>query len=364
MPLARRATGPGRVNLIGDHTDYNMGLALPMAIDLGIDVTFTPDTGERLRVRSSMFPTSIELALGGGGPGADGAADAAADAAALRKLEPSWARLIAAMITLSPPQTAGTLEITSTLPTGAGLSSSAALCVALVEVFGLGGTPESIARLCQRAEHLIGAPIGAMDPLVCAGATSGHALLIDFSTLMARQVPVPQGVDVVVVDSGQRRTVRSSAYTTRVAECMAAEALVGPLGLAGPSDLTRLADPLLRRRGRHVVSECRRVRDFSDALDAGDLMEAGRLMSESHRSLADDFEVSTPVVDDLVESLQSMPGVLGARMTGAGFGGCVVALGRTGAIDLAGLTQTAWRVQASDGTVARRGLVRPAHESA
>jgi galactokinase len=145
---------------------------------------------------------------------------------------------------------------------------------------------------------------------------------------------------------------------------MAAEALVGPLGLAGPSELTRLTDPLLRRRGRHVVSECRRVRDFSDALDAGDLIEAGRLMSESHTSQAHDFEVSTPVVDELVESLQSMPGVLGARMTGAGFGGCVVALSRPDAIDLAELTQTAWRVQASDGTVARRSLVRPADESA
>jgi len=351
VPLTRRASSPGRVNLIGDHTDYNLGLALPMAIDLGIDVTFTPGAGERLRVRSDLFASGTELPLR-----IDGGA------AILRDLQPSWARLIAAMVALSPPATAGTLEIASTLPTGAGLSSSAALCVALVEVFEHGGTPESIARLCQHAEHLVGAPVGAMDPLVCAGATSGHALLIDFSTSVRREVPVPVGVDVVVVDSGQRRAVRSSAYSTRVAECEAAAALVGPLGLADPTDLTGLGDPLLLRRGRHVVSECRRVRDFSAALDSGDLVEAGRLMSESHRSLAVDFEVSTPLVDDLVESLQSMPGVFGARMTGAGFGGCVVALSHPGAVDLDGLTTRAWRVRASDGTVARRHSVPAAHE--
>jgi galactokinase len=331
------------VNLIGDHTDYNLGLALPMAIDLGIDVRFTPDTGERLRVRSDLFPSGTELPLRIDRRAFD-----------FGGLQPSWARLIAAMVALSPPETAGTLEIASSLPAGAGLSSSAALSVALVEVFGHEGTPEAIARLCQHAERLVGAPVGAMDPLVCAGATSGHALLIDFSTLASRQVPLPAAVEVVVVDSGQRRTVRSSAYSTRVAECEAAAAVVGPLGLADPSDLTGLGDPLLRRRGRHVVSECRRVRDFSAVLDSGDLVEAGRLMSESHRSLAADFEVSTPLVDDLVESLQSIPGVFGARMTGAGFGGCVVALSRPDAVDLHGLTTPAWRVRASDGSVARR----------
>ncbi len=343
MPLVRRATGPGRVNLIGDHTDYNLGLALPMAIDLGIEVTFTPDTGDQLRVRSGMFPSEIDLPLriDGGGP-------------TFRDLQPSWARLIAAMVALSPPVTGGTLEIASTLPTGAGLSSSAALCVALVEVFEHGGTPQSIARLCQHAEHLIGAPVGAMDPLVCAGATSGHALLIDFSTLVSRQVPLPTGVDVVVVDSGERRAVRSSAYSTRVAECEAAAAVVGPLGRADLTDLAVLSDPLLLRRARHVVSECRRVRDFSAALDSGDLVDAGHLMSESHRSLAVEFEVSTPILDDLVEQLRSTPGVFGARLTGAGFGGCAVALSRPGAVDLDGLTTQAWRVRASDGTVASR----------
>ncbi len=350
MPLVRRATGPGRVNLIGDHTDYNLGLALPMAIDLGIDVTFTPEAGQRLSVRSSTFPSGVELPLR-----IDSGARAFGD------LQPSWARLISAMVALSPPPTAGSLEIASTLPTGAGLSSSAALCVALVEVFGHGGTPQSIARLCQKAEHLIGAPVGIMDPLVCAGATSGHALLIDFSTSVTRQVPMPVGVDVVVVDSGERRAVRSSAYSTRVAECETAAAVVGPLGLADPTGLDGLGDPVLLRRARHVVSECRRVRDFSAALDSGDLVGAGRLMSESHQSLAVDFEVSTPAVDDLVESLQSIPGVFGARMTGAGFGGCVVALSHPGAVDLEALTTLAWRVRASDGTVARRHPVPASH---
>jgi galactokinase len=193
-----------------------------------------------------------------------------------------------------------------------------------------------------------------MDPLVCAGGRQGHALLIDFATLATRQVPMPAETEVVVVDSGHRRALRDSGYATRVAECEAAAAVIGPLGLAGAADLTALRDPLLRRRARHVITECERVRRCAAAFAAGDLGQAGALMTESHRSLADDFDVSTPEVDALVAHLESLGGVFGARMTGAGFGGCVVALGRPGAVDLGRLPGRGWRVEATDGTVAAR----------
>ena len=167
-------------------------------------------------------------------------------------------------------------------------------------------------------------------------------------------MPLPAAAAVVVVDSGIRRDLRSSAYATRVAECEAAAAVVGPLGLAGPDDLIALRDPVLRRRGRHVVSECARVDAFAEALSGGDLVAAGAEMDASHRSLAEEFEVSLSDLDALVASLRSRPGVHGARLTGAGFGGCVVVLADPGALDLGGLGRPAWPVDAVDGTVTVR----------
>ena len=342
MSQLRRATGPGRVNLIGDHTDYNQGLALPMAIGLGVDVEYAPAEERRIVVTSTAFGDE-EFPI-----------DLVPDADSVPLLEPPWIRLIGAMIGLARPDRGGRVRIGATLPIGAGLSSSAALCVALAEVFGVTGSPVDVARLCREAEHRSGVPVGLMDPLVCAGGRQGHALLIDFATLATRQVPMPAETEVVVVDSGHRRALRDSGYATRVAECEAAAAVIGPLGLAGAADLTALRDPLLRRRARHVITECERVRRCAAAFAAGDLGQAGALMTESHRSLADDFDVSTPEVDALVAHLESLGGVFGDRMTGAGFGGCVVALGRPGAVDLGRLPGRGWRVEATDGTVAAR----------
>ena len=362
LPEARRAVGPGRVNLIGDHTDYNRGLALPMAIGLGVTVTFTPTDDPTLTVTSSSFREGAVIHLG-------------ADPAVV---EPEWARLVAAVAAeaglgtggtgTGGTGTGGTVTIASTLPVGSGLSSSAALSVALATVLGVGGTPRGtpvgMARLCRQAEHRIGVPVGLMDPLVCAGGRAGHAMLIDFDALDAgpdggsvgaeatRHVPLPEEAEFVVVDSGERRTLSTSAYADRVAECRAAARLVGPLGRATLEDLAAVHDPVLHRRARHVVTECARVRDTAAALAAGDLAGAGSLLTESHRSLADDFAVSTPGLDELVGHLQSLPGVFGARMTGAGFGGCVVALTRPGAVDTGGWPTPAWRVVASDGALA------------
>lgn len=343
MPQVRRATGPGRVNLIGDHTDYNLGLALPVAIGLGVSVEFTPTDRPHLTVSSSAFGATVELPL-----------DLSADPETLAALEPAWARLVGAVAALARPTSGGTVDIATTLPIGSGLASSAATAVALAEVFGVTGPPEVVARLCQEAEHRTGVPVGLMDPLVCAGGRRGHALLIDFSTLATEHVRLPPDVDVVVVDSGQRRTLRTSEYAARVLECEAAAAVIGPLGPADESDIVGLRDSLLRRRARHVISECRRVRQCAVAFSSDDPSVAGAAMTESHRSLAQDFDVSTPALDALVDQLVARPGVFGARMTGAGFGGCVVALCRPGAIDPHRLSTPAWRVEACDGTASLR----------
>jgi galactokinase len=331
------------VNLIGDHTDYNQGLALPLAIDRGVTVQWTPRRGGAVTVSSTSFDEAVEMDIheGSGPP-------------RVTEERPAWSRLVRAMTALCRPGTGGTLTIDADLPIGAGLSSSAALAVALADVFGERGPAEVVARLCRAAEQLAGAPVGIMDPLVCAGGRAGHAMLIDFSSVTWHHVPIPTDAEVVVVDSGQRRSVASSPYGLRVAECEAAAQVIGPLGLAGPSDLDGVRDPRLHRRARHVVSECARVTAVADALLDDDLESAGSLMAESHRSLADDFEVSTPELDDLVGWLCARPGVEGARLTGAGFGGCVVVLGRPGALDPDTLPWPAWRVRAVDGTVSAR----------
>jgi len=216
--------------------------------------------------------------------------------------------------------------------------------------FGLEAEPLAMARLCQRAEEAAsGVPGGLMDQIVEIAAVAGAALLIDFSALSYEPVALPEGVDVLVVHSGQSRSLDRSPYAARRAECDAAAAHLGPLGQVDTKAARALPDAVLRRRARHVTSECARVRDVADALRSGDGGLAGRIMTESHRSLATDFEVSTPALDELVALLVGRAGVLGARMTGAGFGGCVVALAEAGAVDPTTLPAPAWRVRASGG---------------
>jgi galactokinase len=212
--------------------------------------------------------------------------------------------------------------------------------------------PVEVARLCQRAEGAIGVPVGLMDPLVAMSASPGHALLIDFSTLDTEPVPLPSDIEVVVVDSGTARSLDASPYALRRSECEEAATILGSrLGRASKSDLERLSDPVLRRRATHVVTETARVREFARALSSGDLTGAGRVMIESHRSLRDDFEVSTPALDRVVDDLCAMADVYGARLTGAGFGGCVVALCRRGAA--VSLPNAMWRVGAAGGAWVR-----------
>jgi len=338
-PAGVRAHSPGRVNLIGDHTDYNKGLALPMAVDLGTTVTFVPDGSERVVLRSTHDPEPADVDL-----------HTPLDPQLLEALEPRWARYVAAIVATVRPPAGGTGTVHTTLPVGAGLSSSAALEVATALVLGCAPEPLTLARTCQHAEQAAtGVPTGIMDQLVVSSARERCALLIDFADLSMRHVEMPAGAEVVVVHSGETRFLGHTAYAVRRAECEAAALRLGPLGHLDVDAARALPDPLLRRRVRHVVSECARVRGFAAALASGDLAEAGRLMAESHRSLAEDYEVSTPVLDSLVEWLGKRPGVFGARLTGAGFGGCVVALTVPGALDVGALETPAWRVRPARG---------------
>jgi galactokinase len=306
-----RAFAPGRVNLIGDHTDYTGGWALPMAVEWGTTVDIERG-GHRVELTSSEGPERAIVDLDVDDPGS---------------VEPAWARYVAGVVAVVRPAEGAVGTVRTTLPVGAGLSSSAALEVAVALALGFDGTPLELALACQRAEHLAaGVPSGVMDQLASVLRVEGHALLIDCSSLDVVPVPLPGGVEVVVVDSGQPRTLAGSAYAERRAQCEAAAEVIGPLRDATMDDLGRIEDDLLRRRARHVVTENRRVLDVAACLRSGDLADAGRLMSASHTSLARDFDVSTPALDALVAELSAVPGVYGARLTGAGFGGCVVAL--------------------------------------
>jgi galactokinase len=263
-------------------------------------------------------------------------------------VEPAWARYAAGVIAELRPQAGFVGTVTTTLPVGAGLSSSAALEVAVALALGFDGPPLTLAQLCQRAERAAsGVPCGIMDQLASAAGVPGHALRIDCTTLDVTPVRFPDDIEVLVVHSGQGRSLAGSAYAERAAACAAAEAVVGPLPAASLEDVEAMADPTLRRRARHVVTENARVDHLIAALTAGDRAAIGEVMAASHASLRDDFEVATPALDALVEELVRTPGVLGARLTGAGFGGCVVALAESGTPPPEG--RQAWQVRPSAG---------------
>jgi galactokinase len=312
----RGARAPGRVNLIGDHTDYCEGFCLPMAIDRECRVTVTPGEGGRVRA------TSREL---------EGEVDIAADGSDVpRSVEPAWGRFVAGVVSALTDRGARLpaldLGVTSTVPAGSGLSSSSALSVALT--LALASAAElhlertDAARLALDAEVLAtGVPGGLMDQLTSLFGEAEHALLIDCRTLAVSAIPLPRALGVVVVHSGVPRTLADTGYAERRAACEAAAERIGVRALRDASFEQVSDDPI----ARHVVTENARVLAFADALRAGDVNALGPLLLASHASLRDDFQVSTAELDLLVHLLTEH-GAYGARLTGAGFGGCVVAL--------------------------------------
>ncbi len=328
-PAPKVAVAPGRVNLIGEHTDYNDGFVLPMAIGRVIVVVFRPRADRKLRGRSVAFDETKELDLDS--LAAPGGSD--------------WFSYVAGVAWAFGGEglTVPGLDVVvdGDVPLGAGLSSSAALEMAtaraLVDAGALEWDPVRMAKLGQTAENqYVGMNCGIMDQFASAVSRAGHALLLDCRSLETRPVPLPEEAAVVVMDTGARRSLAGSAYNDRRAAC---ERVVAHLQGLDPGvralrdatlDLLERAegdlDPTDLKRARHVVPENTRPVDMADALQSGDLARAGQLMNDSHASLRDFYEVSCEELDLITEIAREQASCFGARMTGAGFGGCAVAL--------------------------------------
>lgn len=323
-PRIKHYHAPGRVNLIGEHTDYNAGFVMPIAIAVGCDIRVSSLRKKELRLTSKQFAGELTYPL---------------DSIAGLKKTGTWAdyilgvaqQILALGFELKPVH----LAIDSSVPTGSGLSSSAALEVSsALALLGDNQIPKlEVARLCQRAEReFVGMPCGIMDQYASVFGEPHKAILLDCRSTTHTLVPIPEGAEIVVVNSMVKHELGSSAYRDRVAECH--QALSFFPGKAALRDVTlgeleRTAAKMPEiplARARHVILEDLRVENFLAAAEKGDLALMGKLMVESHRSLQHDYEVSCEELDALVNTALTIDGVYGARMTGGGFGGCTVNL--------------------------------------
>jgi galactokinase len=332
----RVVRAPGRVNLIGEHTDYNDGLVLPAAIGLELRIALVPTDDGR-----------VEITLDESGE-RDGF-----DLDQIGDKKGAWIDYVAgtawAMREAGVPVSGFRGLLASSIPEASGLSSSAALELASAWALSRAEAPPvdsmELARLCQRAENeYVGVRTGLMDQFAVSHGVAGSALLLDCRSFEWRPVPLPlERVSTVVAHTGSPRKLAKSEYNARREACEAAVRVLAErdpdirsLRDVRPERLTeveRLVDPVTYRRVRHVVTENVRVLDTEAALGRGDLPAVGALFGESHRSLRDDYEVSSQELDTLVDIATSVDGTVGARMTGAGFGGCIVALVERGAED-------------------------------
>lgn len=315
-PAARVARAPGRVNLIGGQVDYHEGIVVSATLDRDVLTGFVPNADGRVRVRSLDLAGTVDVA-------ADGTDVPSA-------IEPRWGRLVGGVVrelaAAGRPPVGLDAVVGSTVPMGAGLSSSAAfevaLGLALDAVAGIQRDRRELAALCRSAEHAATAvPCGIQDQLTSLFGMAGGAVRIDCRDLTVRPLSLPAGLRLLIVHSGIERTLEDSPWAARRAESFAVAEEIG-------LEVLRDATPELvahRPRGRHVVSEIARADRFATALGAGDTAALGPLLVASHASSRDDMEVSTPELDALVVALVEA-GALGARLTGGGFGGCVVAL--------------------------------------
>ena len=336
------ARGPGRVNLIGDHTDYNDGFVLPMTLDRAVYFTLRRREDKKVCLVSDNFSEEVVFALD----------DALGQGT-------SWQHYVGGVVDLLVRR--GLLDsgfegvLFGNVPLGSGLSSSAALEVATVSalqaLFAFDLEPVQAAILCQQVEHdYVGVQCGIMDQFASRIGREGHALFLDCRSLEYESVPVSlEGHCLVITDSKVSRSLAASKYNERRAECEEAATAVGARALRDTTaealeEVRGILSGVVMNRARHVVDENTRVLDAASALRAGRLVELGRLMSASHASLRDLYQVSCRELDLIVEAAGSVPGVLGARMTGAGFGGCTVALVMENAVGaMTGTVEEAYR---------------------
>jgi len=314
---------PGRVNLIGEHTDYNDGFVMPIAIDRAIWIAARPRADRRVVLYSLDFDEHASFHLD-----------------ELTKGDEGWLEYVKGVawaLAEAGYETSGWEGVIGgDIPVGAGLSSSAALELVVARVFtsmaGSNWDATEMALIGRRVENQwIGVNSGIMDQLIVATGREGHAMFIDCRTLDLTPTPLPEGIAVVVMDTGTRRGLVDSAYNERRSQCETAAHHFGAKALRDVSLETLESrihelDDVTARRARHVVSENKRTIDAAEAMRRGDVARLGLLMDESHRSLRDDFEVSSSALDLMVSIARKQPGCYGARMTGAGFGGCAVAV--------------------------------------
>ncbi|OMC23800.1 galactokinase [Mycobacterium colombiense] len=320
-----RYAAPGRINLIGEHTDYNLGFALPIALPRRTVATFTPADDDAITVVSDRADAPVRVRIGTAPGEVTG-----------------WAAYVAGVVWAlrqgGHPVPGGAMSITSEVEMGSGLSSSAALeCAALGAITSAAGVRIDVkeqALLAQRAENeYVGAPTGLLDQFAALFGRDTTAVLIDFADLTVTPVvfdPESAGVALLLIDSRERHSHAGGEYAARRASCERAAADLSASSLRaaadrGPADLSAVRDPVDARRARHVLSENRRVIDCVAALKNSDYPEAGRIFTASHASMRDDFEITTGRID-LIADTAVRAGALGARMTGGGFGGCVIAL--------------------------------------
>jgi galactokinase len=323
------ASAPGRVNLIGEHTDYNNGFVLPAAINRTTAVAAGPRNDDSLFVYSFNLRSLVKMDM--------------------KELRPSkenaWANYPAGVAWFlreaGAAITGANIAIAGNIPQGAGLSSSAALelgCAqALVSVSGFSLPPIAMAKICRRAENeFAGVSCGIMDQFVSAVGRAHHALFLDCQSLDHEYIPLPGHVRIIVCDTGVERTLASSGYNKRRQECLFAVKQLSEMysgltslrevSLAQLEESRGALDPVIWKRAHHVVTENERVRNSATALKQGDLQRFGTLMYDSHTSLQNDYDVSCPELDAVVDICRSTDGVFGARMTGAGFGGAAICL--------------------------------------
>ena len=335
----RVVRAPGRVNLIGEHTDYNDGFVFPMAIEPQTLIVCRGRDDGQVRIASTAFPGSIvEFSV----------------QKRIEPAEPAWANysrgVVQQLVSAGIPLSGMDALIDSTVPVGGGLSSSAAVEVgtgmALLTLAGLDMEPQRLALVCQQAEHFFAnVPCGIMDQTIVAAGRVGHAMLLDCRDLAKQYIPIdPRELRVVIINSMVRHALTGGEYAERREQCKSGvrhffqtDPQVQALRDVSLATLRSAEDslpPIAYRRCRHVVTEIARTTRAAALLAQNDYDEFGRLMLQSHQSLRDDFEVSTPELDFLVDEAMKIRGVYGARMTGAGFGGCIVAVAQPRAVEL------------------------------